>query len=74
MVKKYWRPPPDYFDERRRQAIAEIGARLPALVENRDEEGYVQLLKKWFSEMTPQELIGRIRLFRDAVKERHGDR
>ena len=74
MVKKYWRPPPDYYDLHRRQAIAEIGARLPALVENRDEEGYVQLLKKWFPEMTPQELVGRIKGFRDAVKEKHGGR
>jgi hypothetical protein len=74
MVKKYWRPTPDYYDERRRQAITEIGARLPTLVENRDEEGYVQLLKKWFPEMTPEELLGRIRRFRDAVQEKHGDR
>jgi len=74
MVKKYWRPPPGYYDEYRRQAIAEIGARLPTLVENRDEEEYVQLLKKWFPEMTPEELIDRIKRFRDAVKEKHGDR
>jgi hypothetical protein len=74
MVRKYWRPPPDYYDEHRRQAIAEIAARLPTLVENHDEEGYVQVLKKWFPDMTPEELVGRIKRFRDAVKEKHGDR
>jgi len=74
MVKKYWRPPRDYYDEHRRQAIAEIAAKLPALVDNRDEEGYVQLLKKWFREMAPDDLISRIKRFRHAVKEKHGDR
>jgi hypothetical protein len=34
MAKKYWRPPPGYYDEHRRQAIAEIAAKLPELVDN----------------------------------------
>ena len=38
MVKKYWRPAPGYYDEHRREAIAEIAAKLPSLVDNRDAE------------------------------------
>ncbi len=74
MTKKYWRPAPGYYDEHKRQAIADIAAKLPALVDNRDEEGYVMILKKWFPEMKPENLIERIKRFRAAVAEKHGDR
>jgi hypothetical protein len=74
MAKRYWRPPPGYYDEHRRRAVADIAAKLPALVDNRDEEGYVLILKKWFPEMKPEDLIERIKRFRAAVAEKHGDR
>ena len=45
MVKRYWRPPPKYYDEDKLRAIREIAERLPALVEARDEHSYVMLIE-----------------------------
>lgn len=59
MVKRYWRPPPKYYDEDKLRAIREIAERLPALVEARDEHSYVMLIDK----ATIDDLV---RLFHDA--------
>ncbi|MGB8772311.1 MAG: hypothetical protein WCC92_22065 [Candidatus Korobacteraceae bacterium] len=73
MVKRYWRPPPKYYDEDKLRAIREIAERLPALVEARDEHSYVMLIDKWFPDMTPEERTEKIKHFRACVKEVYGD-
>jgi len=72
MAKRYWRPKPDYNDEERLKAIAEIRRGLPDILEYGTEEDFVQLVKKWLKDITPKDLREWITLFRAAVREKRG--
>ena len=72
MAKQYWRPKPDYYDEDRLKAIAEIRRGLPDILEYGTEEDFVELVKKWINDITPEDLKEWIMLFRAAVREKRG--
>jgi hypothetical protein len=62
----------DYYDEERLKAIAEIRRALPDLLEYGTEDDFVQLVKQWRKNVTPEELANWIRLFRASVREKRG--
>ncbi len=72
MAKQHWRPKPDYYDEDRLKAIAEIRRGLPDILEYGTEEDFVELVKKWLKDITPGDLKEWIMLFRAAVREKRG--
>ena len=62
----------DYYDEERLKAIAEIRRGLPDILEYGTEEDFVELVKKWLKDITPEDLKEWITLFRAAVREKRG--
>ena len=72
MAKGYWHPKPHYYDEERLKAIAEIRRGLPDILEYGTEEDFVELVKKWLKNITPEDLKEWITLFRAAVREKRG--
>jgi len=62
----------DYYDEERLKAIAEIRRGLPDILEYGTEEDFVELVKKWLKDITPEDLKEWITLFRSAVREKRG--
>jgi len=65
-------PTRDYYDEERLKAIAEIRRALPEILEYGTEDDFVQLVKQWRKNVTPEELADWIRLFRACVREKRG--
>jgi len=62
----------DYYDEERLKAIAENRHGLPDILEYGTEEDFVELVKKWLKDITPEDLKEWITLFRAAVREKRG--
>ncbi len=62
----------DYYDEERLRAIAEIRRGLPDILEYGTEADFVELVKKWLKDITPEDLKEWIMLFRAAVREKRG--
>jgi hypothetical protein len=72
MAKKYWRPPPDYYDEELKHAkrvAEEIDVQY--LLKYGTEEDIRNYAKKWNPGATDAELDKIVSLFRDAKSE-HG--
>ena len=72
MTKRSWPPKRDYYDEERLRAISEIRRALPDLLEYGTEDDFVELVKKWRKDITPEELMEWIKLFRACVNEKRG--
>lgn len=62
----------DYYDEERLRAIAEIRKGLPDILTYGTEDDFVELVKKWRKEISPDELTDWIKLFRASVREKRG--
>ncbi len=62
----------EYYDEERLKAIAEIRRGLPDILEYGTEEDFVELVKKWLKDITPEDMKEWVMLFRDAVREKRG--
>ena len=62
----------DYYDQERLKAIAEIRRGLPDILEYGSEGDFVELVKKWIKDITPEDLTEWITLFRAAVRETRG--
>jgi hypothetical protein len=62
----------NYYDEERLKAIAEIRRALPEILEYGTEDDFVELIKKWRKDVTPEELTEWIKLFRASVPEKRG--
>ncbi|MFZ0314832.1 MAG: hypothetical protein WAL85_19170 [Candidatus Korobacteraceae bacterium] len=72
MARQYGPTKRDYYDQERLKAIAEIRRALPEILEYGTEDDFVQLVKKWRKNVTPEELTDWIRLFRASVREKRG--
>jgi len=60
------------YDQERLKAIAEIRRGLPDILEYGSEEDFLELVKKWIKDITPEDLTEWITLFRAAVREKRG--
>jgi hypothetical protein len=72
MSKRPGGPGRDYYDQERLKAIAEIRRALPEMLEYGTEDDFVELVKKWRKNITPEELTEWIKLFRASVREKRG--
>ena len=66
------KPPQRSLDQKKIQAQREAGEIILDLLESGDEEAFVSAVKRWKSDLSPEELRQFISLFRDAMRERRG--
>jgi hypothetical protein len=73
-MKKWWFGEKKHIDQQKREARKKALTDLQQLIENGDEEGFVDYLKALKPDLTKQELIDFVKQFRDerSRKQRGG--
>lgn len=71
-MKKWWFGEKKHIDERKREAREKARRDLQQLIENGDEQGFVEYLKALKPDVTKEELIEFVKQFREERSRKQG--